>query len=235
MKNKKRKATIDDGMNPELVVGADFDDYFGIPIIKKPKEIVIPSAITPFSERNRIVSPMEAIGFNEMDKEFAEVLINPQIYVEEMKNKLFVSPEREIICTTPDCSLYRDVPFATAVTNVYRNRAIGYYFQKNGAYVIPQIRWGNELTYTTKVFPEKIAFLGAEKRSIVAIGTYGCIQHREDKYYFKAGLEAMLIEIEPVIVLVYGGMPDSIFGDYQKATRFVHYRDWTSRVCGGEQ
>ena len=38
--NIKRKATIDDGMNPELVRGADFDGYNGIPIIKKPTEII---------------------------------------------------------------------------------------------------------------------------------------------------------------------------------------------------
>mgnify|MGYP004502288109 CR=1 FL=1 len=36
MDKKKRKATIDDGMNPELVKGADFDGYLGIPMIKKP-------------------------------------------------------------------------------------------------------------------------------------------------------------------------------------------------------
>ena len=31
MNTKKRKAVIDDGMNPELVNGADFDGYYGIP------------------------------------------------------------------------------------------------------------------------------------------------------------------------------------------------------------
>lgn len=45
MKNKNRKAVIDDGMNPELVRGADFDGYNGIPIIKKPDEIIIPKCI----------------------------------------------------------------------------------------------------------------------------------------------------------------------------------------------
>ena len=48
--NIKRKATIDDGMNPELVRGADFDGYNGIPIIKKPTEIIIPNSIVPFSK-----------------------------------------------------------------------------------------------------------------------------------------------------------------------------------------
>lgn len=38
MKQKRRKAVIDDGMNPELAEGADFDGFSGIPIIRKPEE-----------------------------------------------------------------------------------------------------------------------------------------------------------------------------------------------------
>ena len=93
------------------------------------------------------------------------------------------------------------------ITNVYRNRAIGSFCQRQGLYVIPQVRWGSEETYTKKVHPEKVAFLGIEKYSIVAIGTYGCIQHRDDKYHFEAGLESMLCTLEPAVVLVYGVMP----------------------------
>ncbi len=104
----------------------------------------------------------------------------------------------------------------------------GSYYQRHGVYVIPQIRWGTELTYTTKYFPEKVAFLGAEKHSIVAVGTYGCIQHREDKYYFQAGLEAMLETLEPEIVLVYGAMPESVFGSYLHLAKFVQYDNWTT-------
>ena len=58
-----RKAIIDDGMNPELVLGADFDGYFGIPIIKKPEQLIRPTGITPFSARNRAELPTDAIGF----------------------------------------------------------------------------------------------------------------------------------------------------------------------------
>lgn len=35
-----------------------------------------------------------------------------------------------------DCSLYCDAPLAVQIANVYRNRAIGYYYQSKGAYVI---------------------------------------------------------------------------------------------------
>ncbi|SDA39016.1 protein of unknown function [Butyrivibrio sp. INlla18] len=226
MKKVKRKAIIDDGMNPELVRGAKFDGLLEIPIIEAPRHIVIPQGITPFSARNHTgINYSEFLGFNEMDVNFAEVLINPEGYVDDFGrfDGLF----------SPDASLYRDAPLAVQIANVYRNRAIGSFYQRRGLYVIPQIRWGNELTYTTKVLPEKVAFLGAEKHSIVAIGTYGCISGKENKFYFEAGLEAMLSELEPQVVIVYGPMPLKIFEPYLKATRFVQFDDWTSRKKGG--
>lgn len=166
---RRIKANLDDGCNPELVAGAAFALPLGIPIIKAPPQIIIPEGITPFSVRHRASSFNEAIGFYENDINFAEVLRSPQIYIDDFgRFKALISP---------DCSLYRDAPLAVQLTNVYRNRAIGSYYQRRGQYVIPQIRWGNEYTYTTKYFPEKIAFLGVERHSIVAIGTYGCFSY----------------------------------------------------------
>ena len=43
----------------------------------------------------------------------------------------------------------------------------------------------------------------------------------------------MLDELEPIVVLVYGAMPDSIFGDIKHLTQFVQYPDWISSVKGG--
>lgn len=224
--SKKRKAIIDDGCNPELVAGAKFNGIFEIPIIEKPKSIIIPEIIVPFSERNKVAVLNAAIGFNEMDFNFATVLIDPEAYIDDFR--------RFTMMISPDCSLYRNAPLSVQITNVYRNRAIGSYYQRKGVYVVPQIRWGNELTYTTKVLPEKIAFLGAEKHSIVSIGTYGCIQSKEDKRHFKAGLEAMLETLEPEVVLVYGPMTKSVFSDYLQVTKFVQYDNWTKFRHGGK-
>lgn len=233
--SKSRKAIIDDGMNPELVNGADFDGYLGIPLIHKPDEFIIPTDIVPFTQRNRLESNTVAVGFYEMDTEFAEVLISPVDYVEEFCRQPLVTPESARPLLSPDCSLYRDAPLAVQITNVYRNRAIGYYYQAHGAYVIPQVRWGNELTYTTKVLPERVAFLGVEKHSIVAIGTYGCFKTRDDKYHFDAGLAAMMETLEPAIVLVYGSMNEKVFGPYLKSAQFVAYSDWITRMKGGDR
>lgn len=224
---RRIKANLDDGCNPELVAGATFALPLGIPIIKAPPQIIIPEGITPFSVRHRAPSFNEAIGFCEKDINFAEVLRSPQDYIDDFgRFKALISP---------DCSLYRDAPLAVQLANIYRSRAIGSYYQRRGQYVIPQIRWGNEYTYTTKYFPEKIAFLGAEKHSIVAIGTYGCFDGRENKYYFSAGLEAMMETLEPQVVLVYGSMPEKVFGQYMNYAKFVQYPDWTTRMHGGDE
>ena len=222
----KNKATLDDGCNPKLVAGAIFDGNLEIPIIEKPSRFIIPSAIVPFSRRNLVSDYNAAVGFYEMDELFADVLIHPNNYIEDLS--------RYAAVISPDCSLYRDAPLSVQITNVYCNRAIGSYYQRKGLYVIPQVRWGSEATYTTKILPEKVAFLGVEKHSIVAIGTYGCIQHKEDKYHFKAGLEAMLETLEPEVVLVYGSMPNSVFGDYLHTARFVQHDNWTKKIHGGE-
>ena len=153
-------------------------------------------------------------------------MINPADYIEDL------SRFRALVSV--DCSLYRDAPLAVQLTNLYRNRALGSYYQRHGLYVIPLIRWGNEYTYTNKYFPEKIAFLGAPKHSIVCIGTYGCSNSKEDKYYLHAGLDAMLESLEPKVVLVYGSMNCKIFDSYLNYTEFVHYPDWTTRVHGGD-
>ena len=66
------------------------------------------------------------------------------------------------------------------------------------AMFIRWVRWGNELTYTTRYFPERIAFLGIPKHtSVVCLGTYGCISNREDKHEYKAGLDALMDCFEP--------------------------------------
>lgn len=232
---KKRKAVIDDGMNPELVRGAQFDGYLGIPLIRKPDKFIIPTDIVPFTKRKRAHGDGVAVGFYEMDKEFAEVLISPEDHIEEFCRQPLVTPESVRPLLSPDCSLYRDAPLAVQIANLYRNRAIGYYYQSHGAYVIPQVRWGNALTYTAQILPERVAFLGVEKYSIVAIGTYGCVKTREDKYHFEAGLAAMMETLEPEVVLVYGSVNKKVFGPYLNFARFVAYPDWIIRMRGGDR
>ena len=216
----KNKSIIDDGFNPELVETAFFDGVLEIPRIESPEKIIIPAGMIPFSVRNTSKAYREHVVFYEHDIKFSDVLRNPQKYVESLKGFAGV--------VTLDCSLYRDMPLEAQIANVYRSRAIGHYFQKNGLNVIPNVRWGDERSFTTGCLPEKFAFLGLPKKSIVAVGTYGCIRSKEDKYYFRSGLIEMLAELEPKVVLVYGSMPESVFFGLQDKTQFINYPDWIS-------
>lgn len=221
-KANQRLAVITDGCNPELLKGANFDGNLEIPIIKKPEKIMIPKGIVPFSEMERVLPEKFAVCEYENDRDFAELLRDPSSFVKELRKfQAFI---------TPDASLYWDMPLAAQIVNKYRNHVIGYYMQSQGIYTIPNVRWGDERTYTTKYLPEPLAFLGIEKRSIVSIGTYGVVKSKEEKKHFKAGLEELIARLEPEVVLVYGSMPEEIFKNYTNETKFVKYPDWTSYI-----
>ncbi len=214
------KAVIDDGFNPEFVEDAFFDGILEMPRLEKPQQIIIPDKVLPFSKHRQTKDYAEYLIFYEHDVKFADLLRNPEPYLQVVRKFPGM--------VTPDCSLYRDMPLVVQIANTYRNRAIGYYFQRRGVYVIPNVRWGDERSYTTQFLPEAFAFLGVPKNSIVSVGTFGCIRGAENEHHFKQGLQSMLDTLVPAIVLVYGAMPDCIFSEFRSATQFVHYPDWQS-------
>ena len=216
----RKKINMDDGFNAELVETAFFDGILEIPQIQPPKEFVIPERMIPINKLSASVDHHEMIVPYVFDTEFGDIVRNPQAYV-----KIF---RQFPAMASLDNSLYIDSPLAVQIANVYRSRAIAYYFQSQGINVIPNIRWGDERSYTTCVLPECFAFLGIPKHSIVCLGTYGACQTKEEKLYMRNGLIAMLDILSPEVVLVYGSMSDRIFHGLYDRTRFIQYPDWTS-------
>ena len=218
---KKIKNLVDEGFRISLVETAFFDGIFEIPHIDGPKEFIIPSGMVPFSIRKRSQNYEDFVCFYEHDIKFREILTNTEEYVEELKKYPGI--------ITPDCSLYIDAPLCVQIAGIYLNRAVGCYLKRQGIYVIPNIRWGDERTYTAELLGEKVAFQGVDKHSIVSIGTYGQIQSAESKKYFREGLIAMLDELKPEVVLVYGSMPKKIFGGLENRTKFISFPDWITK------
>lgn len=215
-----------DGFNSKLIETAYYDSILEIPKLSAHKEIEIPKGAIPFSQRKKQTDSGQMLVYYESDAEFRELISVPQNYDEELSGFKYVS--------TPDCSLYRDMPLIFQLANIAVSRSIGYYHQLQGKYVIPNVRWGDERTYSSVLFEKPPAFAGIPRNDIVAIGSYGCCKSQEDKYYLVNGLEAMLDYLEPQVVIVYGALSESTFGMFADRTTFYHIPDWITQKKGRE-
>lgn len=225
-KQSKRKANLDDGCNPELAIGAMFSGALEIPIVEPPVQIVIPTGMTPYSKATQRPSDGEMCVFFEKDREFADVLINPDACIERL--------QRFPMVAQIDCSLYRDMPLAAQIANIYRSRLIASHWQRNGLNVWPLARWSDERTYTNELLPEPPAFMGIRHGSPVVVGAYGVLRNRDDRKFFLEGFEALVDYVEPEVVLVYGKSHHDLYGQLRSKTEIHEYPNWTQRMRGGE-
>ena len=161
-----------------MTAGAKFTSILDIPIIYRPNKIIIPDSIVPFPERKKALNYESAVCFYEADKNFSDIFANPEKYIDEFRQFQAV--------ISPDFSMYRDEPFTFQMMSLFNSRALGSYYQRRGVNIIPNIRWGSESTYTNSACHEIPAFIGVEKHSIVAVGSYGCLKDREERYHFEA-------------------------------------------------
>lgn len=205
---KKKQKCVRDEFKAYLVEGARFTTSEQYPIIEK---WMIPNVkeikVVPF---NRIdgVSNLEDyyICFYCRDKDFKKILNNPRQYL-----KLFRRAKGLIGF---DYSVYSDMPVVKQKAQMYDNLALTFYFGMRNIPVIPNIRYGNE--------PTRDEFLAAiPKNSVIAIGSYGCVRSNEEKKVFKAFLSDILFALEPKMVVVYGTMPDDVFGDFIDQYTFI--------------
>lgn len=205
---KKRKTVFDDGFQAYLTEGAVLVGDCGIPMLMDLKNTQIPRDVVPFSKLNTNKDKRKYVHFYLHDKEFSTVLTATTRYLDRLKLYDGV--------ITPDCTMLIGQSPCLQQANTYMNRAVGFFLQKNGIPVIPNIRWSDESSF-------EYCFLGVPKGSIVSVSTHGCLKSSEQKQMFKTGMAAMLEEIEPQAVLVHGFMPDSVFGDFKDAVPLYRY------------
>lgn len=105
-----------DGFNSKLIETAYFESFLEIPILDSHKAIEIPNGAIPFSQRKKHESNEQMLVFYENDPEFRELISVPQKYDNELDSFKFIS--------TPDCSLYRDMPLIFQLTNIAVSRSI---------------------------------------------------------------------------------------------------------------
>lgn len=132
-------------------------------------------------------------------------------YIDDYRMEgLYNYPERSLsrlaqykFVITPDYSLYRDMPKAVQLFNVFRSRWCGAFWQSKGMTVIPNVSWGDSTTF-------EFCFDGIEEGSIVAVGTIGC---KRSKLAFMRGYNEMLKRIKPSAIICFGSPFDEMEGN----------------------
>ena len=209
------KTKMDDGFYPYLVDGAALVGAPGIPALMDLHNAQVPRKLIPFERIRRVEDRRGYVHFYMHDREFSRVLTATDHYIDLLKLYDGV--------ITPDCTLLIGQSPCLQQTNTYMNRAVGFYLQKNGIPVIPNIRWSDESSF-------EYCFLGVPLGSMVCVSTHGCITSREERRMFKTGMSAMLDAIHPKVVLVHGFMPESIFGEFSGQVEFYRYASQFERT-----
>ena len=203
-----KRSILDDGFQAYLTKDATLVGDAGIPLLMDLKNTQIPNGMIPFGKARTCSNHRQYVHFYSHDKTFSAVLTSTTKYLDLLKQYDGV--------ISPDCSILVNQARCLQQTNTYMNRAVGFYLQKQGIPVIPNVRWGDETTFD-------FCFLGIPQNSIVCISTHGCLRTKRLREIFKAGLPVMLDVLNPTTVLVHGFMPDDVFGDYLDRSRFVRY------------
>lgn len=212
---RRRKTIFDDGFQAYLTEGATFVGAPGIPMLMDLDNVQIPNDMIQFKKAKKCPNKRQYVHFYMHDKEFSTVLTATKEYIDLLK--LFDG------AITPDCSMGIGQAPCLQQANTYMNRAVGFYLQKNGIPVIPNVRWSDESSFD-------YCFLGIPKGSMVSVSTHGCITSRQERQMFKTGMDAMLTAIQPKAVLVHGYMPDDIFGEYRNQVEFHRYASQFERT-----
>ena len=194
-KENERHRT-NDAYNLDLVdLESSTNDFWQMPIIEN--DNYIPEDIIGFNYAKTSKEKNVGIHFYLDDYQFERLWNKPEEYVGIL---------REYDCMlSPDFSLYLDMPMPMKIWNIYRSRQIGQYYQSMGIKVIPTISWAEEDTF-------RFAFKGIPKGSIVSISTIGVKRNQEALEIWKKGMDAMIEEIEPSTILVYGGEIEYNYG-----------------------
>ena len=197
-KENERHRT-NDAYNLDLVdIENSTNDFWQMPIIKN--DNFIPTDLIGFNYAKSSNNKKTGIHFYLDDYQFERLWNNPSEYID-------ILSEYECILS-PDFSLYLDMPMPMKIWNIYRSRQIGAYYQSMGIKVIPTLSWAEKETF-------EFCFKGIPKGSVVSVSTIGVKQNKEALQIWKDGMDAMIKEIEPKTILIYGGKLDYDYGDIE--------------------
>ena len=161
---------------------------WGIPDL--PQATTVPTRLIAYNDRRAVEHPQpgDAVHFFLDDYRFETIWTKPQRGLSRVI--------RAGVALTPDFSLWREMPLAMQLWQVYRSRWCGNWMASHGVQAIPTISWSTPESY-------EFAFAGIAQHSVVAISSVG-IRDASTKEGYLRGVEEMVDRISPRMVLVYG-------------------------------
>lgn len=182
------------------VKNAEFSGKYQIPVIHGTSKI--PESLVAFTDCEKEKNPEnKAIHFYQNDEVFVSCLQSESKLTKKLETfKKFQS----VICV--DNSVFRDMPIAMQISQVYKNHSFANFLMQNGINVIPNVRWGDERSYD-------FAFEGLDKWGVVAVGALGGYGDKDNTEYFEKGFYKMLEVVEPEIILCYGNLSEGLLSE----------------------
>ena len=197
-KRKFPRAGCVDVWNAFMVKGAVFCGLEEIPYC--PTTLTtIPGRLVPYDQTKNVSDPRALVHFYLDDQKFdgsQGIWQCPKGKLERLKKFGGV--------ITPDFSTYQDMPRAIKVYSTYKMRAFGYWLASQGVPVVNNVRWGDPDTYD-------YSFAGLPQNSILALGSYGCVKLKKNQLRFQQGLEALVDQLTPHTLIVYGSTSLPVF------------------------
>lgn len=197
-----------DVFNAFLVSDAEYAGKYEFPILFPTNKI--PNKLIAFTDALKTKDYDQWIHFYIDDAGFERIWRQPKKYLPILKRFNGV--------ILPDFSLYRDMPLAMQIWNIYRSRAIGHWLQREGIEIIVNIRYGDERTY-------RICCDGVPKNCTIAIGTHGTLKGKTDRHYLLEGLDKVADILHPSAIVIYGTAPDKYFQKYKDMDIAIHQFD----------
>jgi hypothetical protein len=170
----------------------DSDNLWGIPNL--PATTFEPARLVAYNARHECAAagPGAAVHFFLDDYRFETVWSKPERGLSRCQ---LVGA-----ALTPDFSLWSNMPRVMQLWQVYRSRWCGAWLLHHGITVVPTVSWSTPDSYA-------FAFAGLPSGSVVAVSTVGTRRDPEARALFAAGMAAMLEQLQPATVLVYGTEP----------------------------
>lgn len=177
-------------MNMHLCTGEDCENNVWPRIEPATK---IPEGLAHFEVGSAHKHPNDYCHFYIDDYRFERIWQRPEAYLDTFaKYKGLISP---------DFSTYSDMPYPMQLWNVYRSRALTYWWQQLGFDVIPVIMSSGR--DTRDIFNE-----GLPRHSVLSASSVGMKRNKRNAAAFAEAMEHACATLEPTALVMYGSRID---------------------------